>query len=391
MSNRRIPLARPSFGPEELAAVASVLESGWVVQGPRVAEFEERFADMVGVSHAVAMSSCTTALHACVSALGAGPGDEVIVPALTWVATANVVEQNGAKAVFADIDLDTFNVDVRAVEAAVTDRTVGILPVHLFGLAADLPELSDLARRHGLWMIEDAACALGANVGGRHVGTTGLLGCFSFHPRKSITTGEGGMAVTDDARMAELLRSLRDHGSGDSPESDMPKSARMPTFPRVGFNYRMTEIQAAIGVVQLERAGDFITERRRIAARYDEGFQGVSWLVRPTVPEGYVHGYQAYVVLIEEGRGVGAPEDGSARLRDTVVRRLERSGIGCRPGTHAPPLLDYYQAKYGYGPEDFPKAAYAERSSIALPLYPGLSDDEIDFVIDTIRSVEVER
>lgn len=385
MSRLPIPLARPRFGDAERAAVLEVLDSGWVVQGPRVAAFERSFADFTGAPHAVAMSSATTALHAAVVALDLRPGDEVIVPAFTWVATANIVEQVGARPVFCDIDLDTYNIDSARAAGLVGPRTVGIIPVHLFGLPADMPAILALAHARGLWVVEDAACALGTRLDGRHVGHAGSIGCFSFHPRKSITTGEGGMAVTADGTLAARLRSLRDHGSDDAPSGPGPASARMPSFPRLGFNYRMTDLQGALGEVQMHGAADSIGERRRIASRYDAGLDELSWLRLPAVPVGATHGYQSYVVLVEpNGRGSADP-DRDGVVRDAVMGRLEAASIGCRPGTHAPALSAYYQERYGGSDAAYPAAHAAERLSIALPIWPGLTDDEIDFVIETIR------
>ncbi|HUZ03175.1 MAG TPA: aminotransferase class I/II-fold pyridoxal phosphate-dependent enzyme, partial [Thermomicrobiaceae bacterium] len=205
MTTVRIPISRPFFGAEEREAILRPLETGWVVQGPYVQEFERKFAAFTGAPHAAAASSCTTALHLAVTALGLKPGDEVIVPAFTWVSTANVVEYMGATPIFCDIDLTTFNIDVARVEPLITDRTVGLIPVHLFGLPADMIPLLELAKSHGLWIIEDAACGLGASYHGRHVGTFGEMGCFSFHPRKSITTGEGGMVTSTDAGLDGLV------------------------------------------------------------------------------------------------------------------------------------------------------------------------------------------
>jgi dTDP-4-amino-4,6-dideoxygalactose transaminase len=368
-----IPIARPDFTADEIDAISEVLRSGWVVQGPNVVEFERAFADFVQAEHAVAMTSCTTALHASVVAMGIGPGDEVVVPAFTWVATANVVEQTGAKPVFCDIEPGTYNIDVRRLGDLVTERTVGIIPVHLFGLAADLPAVIDVAQRKGLWVIEDAACGLGAAVDERHVGTAGTIGCFSFHPRKSITTGEGGMAVTNDDSLAEILRSLRDHGSAPS----LASTPGMAAYPRLGFNYRMTDIQGAIGRAQLRRAHAFIDERRRIAAAYDERLADVPWVHLPLTPSGYAHGYQAYVIRVP------------LEVRDRLMAHLTTCDIASRPGTHAPPLTDYYRSRYGYRNGDFPEASEAERSTLALPMFPGLTSGEIRRVVDAVASFPV--
>jgi dTDP-4-amino-4,6-dideoxygalactose transaminase len=219
-----------------------------------------------------------------------------------------------------------------------------------------------------------------------HVGTFGEAACFSFHPRKSITTGEGGMVVTNDARLAGALRSLRDHGAEASHRGVSPAPASMPSFPRVGFNYRMTDIQGAIGTVQLGRAAEFIAERRRIAARYDRSLGDLEWLRPPTTPAGSRHGFQSYVVMIRLDWDAEFPTQKEARWRDGLMQRLEDQGIGSRPGTHAPPLAEYYRDRYGHRPEDFPRAAVAERLSVALPLYPGLTEGDTDRVVETIRS-----
>jgi dTDP-4-amino-4,6-dideoxygalactose transaminase len=240
-----------------------------------------------------------------------------------------------------------------------------------------------LARARGLWVLEDAACALGATVNGKHVGTFGDIGCFSFHPRKSITTGEGGMAVTSDDATDATLRSLRDHGSASNPSGGL-----MPDFPILGFNYRMTDIQGAIGSVQMDRASELVNERRRIASKYDTGLAGLDWIQLPTVPADYEHGFQSYVIAVT-GEGRSFDEVSSNQVtRDRFVDTLGGAGIGCRPGTHAPPLTSYYRRRYGYEARDYPNASYAEASTAALPVYPGLLDEEIDYVIDVVRSFE---
>ena len=343
-----IPITKPLFGEDELRAVQLPLESGWVVQGPHVAEFERQIGEYTGSRHAVATSSCTTALHIALAALGVKPGDEVIVPAFTWVSTANAAEYLGARPVFCDVDLATFNVLPSAVEAAVTERTVGIVPVHLFGLSADLDPIMRVAEAHSLWVVEDAACSLGGRYRGRHTGTIGNAGCFSFHPRKSITTGEGGMLTTQDDDLATLARSLRDHGAtrSDHDRHSSSGSFLLSTYPHLGFNFRLTDIQGALGVVQMDRLPDILAARRVAAVRYDELLKDLDWLRTPTVPSECVHGYQAYVTLF-------APEEpGRSNLerlhtrRNALMASLEQEGIATRQGTHAAALQSYYVEKY---------------------------------------------
>lgn len=383
-----IPITRPVFGEAELRAVQRPLESGWVVQGPYVAEFEAKVAGVCGAAYAIATSSCTTALHIVVTALELHPGDEVIVPALTWVTTANVVEYTGATPVFCDIDLETFNLDVAALEALVTERTVGILPVHLFGLPADMDAVLEVARRHGLWVVEDAACSLGATVDGRPVGALGDAGAFSFHVRKSVTTGEGGLIATNRGDLAEAAVSLRDHGASrsDLDRHESRRSFLLADYERLGFNFRMTDIQGSLGSVQMDRFNEVIAARRRIAARYDELLAEVDWLRTPAVPERYEHVYQSYVCLF-------APEVPTlARLpklnarRDAIMQRLEDEGVATRQGTHAAALQGYYAAKYGTTADRFPRAALAERLSMSLPLFPQLTEAEQERVVERLRA-----
>jgi dTDP-4-amino-4,6-dideoxygalactose transaminase len=379
-----VPIARPLFGPEEAAAVVQPLESGWVVQGPFVQQFEAAFARFTGAPFAAATSSCTTALHLALAALGLRPGDEVIVPAFTWISTANVVEYLGGRPVFCDIDLDTYNLAVPRLDACLTARTVGILPVHLFGLCADMDPVMSLAARHGLWVVEDAACAFGGWYRGRHAGTIGVMGCFSFHPRKSITTGEGGMITTARHDIDALVRSLRDHGASrsDHARHSAPAAYHLAEYAHLGYNFRLTDIQAAVGVAQMDRARYILGERARVARRYDAALAGASWLATPATPDGCVHGYQAYVCLFR-------PETPSAsnigRLhvrRNALMARLEERGIATRQGTHAAALQLFYREKYGLRPEDFPIAHAADRLTLALPLYPQMTDDDQDYVIE---------
>jgi perosamine synthetase len=384
----RVPIVRPALGSEEADLVRESIESGWVVQGPRVAEFERAFADYTGSQHAAATTSCTTALHLAVAILDLKPGDEVIVPAFTWVSTANVVEYMGATPRFCDVDLRTFNLDVAQLESLVGERTVGIIPVHLFGLCAEMGPVLELAKRHGLWVVEDAACALGAWQDGRHAGTFGDLGAFSLHPRKSITTGEGGMLTTQRADWDEDARSLRDHGCDltDLRRHEEPHGFLLSDFHRLGYNYRMTDLQGALGCVQMKKVDWVLDERRRRAALYGEGLGEHDWLATPVVPEGNTHGYQAYVCLFRPEEPSLDSLDRLWERRNAVMTHMERRGIATRQGTHAAALTAYYSQRYGINRRDFPAAAIAERLSIALPLYPDMTDDEQELVLAELRS-----
>jgi len=382
-SDAVIPITKPYFGEEERRAVQRPLESGWVVQGPFVQEFEERFGAYTGAPFSIATSSCTTALHIAVAALGLGPGDEVIVPGFTWISTANVVEYMGAKPVFCDIELDTFNIDPVAAEAAVTERTVGIIPVHLFGLSADMDPILALARSRGLWVVEDAACALGGWYRGRHTGTFGDAGCFSFHPRKSITTGEGGMITTRRDDLAEVSRSLRDHGASRSDHARHAEAGSflLSEYRHLGFNFRLTDIQGALGCAQLNRLEAILQARRRVAMRYDTLLREFEWLVTPVTPESCVHGYQAYVCLFRPEQPTLANVESLHARRNELMISMEREGIATRQGTHAAALQAFYVDRYGASPADLPYSHIADRLSIALPLYPQLTEQEQDRVV----------
>ena len=382
----KIPISKPYFGEAEQQAVVEPLATGWVVQGPKVAEFERRFATYTGTPFALATTSCTTALHLALIVLGVGPGDEVIVPAFTWVATANVVEMQGARPVFVDIDLQTFNLDVAQLEQAITPRTKVILPVSLFGISADMQPIMDYARRHGLKVVEDDACAVGAWYHGRHAGTLADIGCFSFHPRKAITTGEGGMVITASAEIAAAGRSLRDHGASvsDLARHLGPRSYLLPEFNMVGYNYRMTDLQGALGVAQMARLEWILQQRTRLAARYDEALRNLDWLRPTAVPPEYQHGYQAYVCLFQPEPPTPANVGELNRRRNDFMQRLDTAGIATRPGTHAVHMLGYYREKYHLRPEDFPNAYLADQLTVALPLYAQMTEPEQGYVIEQI-------
>lgn len=382
----RIPITKPLFDIDEEKAVLEPIRSGWVVQGPMVAEFERRVAEHAGVSHAVATTSCTTSLHLALIAAGVGPGDEVILPSFTWISTANMVEYVGAKPVFCDIDLETYNIDASAIEPLITPNTKAILPVHLFGLCADMHPILDIAERRGLEVIEDAACAIDSWHDGRHAGSFGLAGCFSFHPRKVITTGEGGMLITNDDRVADLARKTRDHGAAISDLSRHTAAGGFlqPAFDLLGFNYRMTDLQGAIGVAQMGKLNAIQTRRRKLAARYDEALSTIPWIQRPVVPDLCRHGYQAYVCRFGPSEIDLADYTTLNERRNAWMSRMEQRGVSTRQGTHAVHALGYYKSNYGYAESDFPKSMAADRLSVALPLYPAMTGAEQDIVLETM-------
>ncbi len=386
---RMIPITKAVFDDADLALIQEPLKSGWVVQGKYVAEFEKRFAEMTGAAHAVATSSCTTGLHIAAAALGLRPGDEVIVPAFTWIATPNCVEYLGARPVFVDIDLRTFNIDPDQIERAITPATRGIIPVHLFGLSADMAPIMDIAARHGLWVMEDAACGFDTWYRGRHVGTFGEFGCFSFHPRKAITTGEGGMITTADAGRASLARTLRDHGASksDLDRHQQQYSFLLAEYRHLGFNFRMTDIQGALGVAQMGKADRIQAGRRAVAAWYDELLADTPWLQLPFSHPDYIHGVQSYVTLFEPEEVSLDAVDALFARRNRIMHALEQDGIVTRQGTHAPPHLDFYRDKYGYRPEDYPNAYIAERCSITLPVFAGMTRDEAVRVVETLSEL----
>ncbi len=375
---KRLPITAPEFDDAEAAAVRACLESKWVTQGPMTRQFEELFARRHAVAHALATTSCTAALHLATTALGLGPGDEVVVPAFTWVTSAHAAEYVGARAVFADVDLRTFNLDPQALQAAITPRTKAVVVVHLFGLAACLDDILTVARRHRLAVIEDAACAVGTTYRGRPVGGFGDVGCFSFHPRKIVTTGEGGMVTTNDARLAESIACLRNHGASGhpGPGSSPQKPYAMGAFDQLGFNLRLSDIQASVGVAQMAKLDRLLDERQKIAARYTATLAGLPGIATPHIPDGCGHTYQSYVIRVVEG--------GGAR-RNAVMDRLADKGIQTRPGTHAVHRLGYYARKYGLRPEEFPNACAAEDTSITLPIFPGMSEADQGYVVAALE------
>lgn len=380
------------MGKEEIDAVAEILKSGWLVQGDKVVEFENMVKAKVGSKHAQACSNCTTALHMAVIALGIGKGDKVIVPAYTFVSTPNVVEYERAEVVFADIDLDTFNIDVNAIE---DDNVAGIIPVHLFGLCADMVWIMKWAKKYNVGVIEDAACALGSGSPVGNAGNIGNLGCISFHPRKGITTGEGGMVTMNDDKIAANIHALRDFGFGITDiERHRSGSYDLPQVDILGFNYRLTNPQGAIGVEQMKKFDYIIGGRIKRAEIYNQELRNIEWLRLPITPKGYTHTYQSYCVLIggsgyKQTKNIDEYAEKWRTIKATIMNNLKEKGIAIRGGTHACHMLGYYAKKYNIKPLDYPNTYLADAILMTIPLYAQMTDDEQQYVIDTIKEIKL--
>ncbi len=372
---RKIPVAKPFLGVEEETEVLQVLRSGWVSQGPRVAEFESRFAEYVGAAHAVAVSSCTTGLHLALEAVGVKPGDEVICPSLSFIATANAIRYAGAVPVFADIEEATFNIDPRSIEAAITPRTRAILIVHQIGLPAAIEEIAAIAARHAIPLIEDAACAIGSEYRGARIGSPhSTMACFSFHPRKVLTTGEGGMITTADEPTAARLRRLRQHAMGISDLARHGASTvTTETYDEVGYNYRMTDLQAAVGLVQLKRLDEMLAKRRFLAARYSDALQRFPWMILPAHPKDRLSNFQSYMVRLKADAPAG---------RDNLMQSMLDRGISTRRGI----MAIHREAPYRDAAWDgkLPVTSSVTDSAMILPLYHQMTEEDQDYVIESL-------
>jgi dTDP-4-amino-4,6-dideoxygalactose transaminase len=376
---KAIPVARPSFGAEEEKAVIAALRSGWVSQGPRVAEFERKFAEYVGAPHAVAVSSCTAALHLALVAGAVQAGDEVLCPSLSFIATANAIVHAGAIPVFVDIDPSTYNMDPAHIEAALTPRTKAILVVHQIGLPAALTEIGEIAARHDLRIIEDAACAIGAEYQGRRIGQPHTsMACFSFHPRKILTTGEGGMITTADEGVAARLRRLRQHAMTVSDLArHSARTAVTESYNEVGYNYRMTDLQAAIGLVQLERFPDMLARRRALAARYSSRLSVLPWLVVPREPANCRSNFQSYMVRLRDDAPLG---------RDQLMQEFLDRGVSSRRGV----MAIHREEPYGgfEWEQRLPVTSMVTDTTLILPLYHEMTDEEQDYVMGCIEQLQ---
>ena len=355
-----IRLAHPKFPDSVIDDLTAILESGHLVQGHRVAAFEARLAQYLGTRHAIAVSSGTAALHVALLASGIGPGDEVVVPAFTFPATANVVEMAGARTTLVDVGPDDLCIDPSALETAITQRTRAIIAVHAFGQPAPMDAVLGVATKHGITLIEDAACALGAQYDGKNVGTFGLIGCFSFHPRKSLTTGEGGLVVTDDEAVAERSRALRNHG--------IQSVQGRAEFVRPGLNYRMTEIQAALGLGQVAAFENEGECRRRLASIYDTHLASSPLTLPKHFPQ-RLNAFQTYHVILPDQID-----------RAVLIEALKREGIETNLGAQALNCLSFFQKHYDASPETHPNATRAYRKGLALPIGSHVSEADVQYV-----------
>ena len=363
-----IPLASPNILETDIQEVVDVLRTGMLVQGKKVLELESNIACFVKANHVAAVANGTATMHLALVALGIGPGDEVIVPAFSYVATANVVELVGATPIFVDIDIRTFNIDVRQIESKITAKTKAIIPVHEFGLACEIAEIMQLADKHKLFVIEDAACALGAKYKGINIGTFGHFGSFSLHPRKAISSGEGGLLVCQSIHYLNQIQVLRNHGIE-------LKNGKMD-FVEAGFNYRMTDFQAALVNSQLQRLNETLIYKNELANAYFEYLDGAK-MTLPFVPAHCTHTWQTFHVLLDPKID-----------RDAIIDQLKNKGIGTNYGAQCIPAQTYYQKKYGFDCSlQFPNAYYAYTSGIAIPLYEKLSKEDISYIAKELNKL----
>ncbi len=373
-----IPIIVPFLGDEESEAAAAAIKSGWVAQGPRVAEFESNFAATVGAHDAVAVSSATAGLHLAMIALGIGPGDEVVVPSLSFIASANAPRYVGATPVFADVDPSTFSLTAASIEGAITTRTRAVIVVHQLGMPADLDAIRALCDRRGVAIVEDAACAIGSTYRGKPIGSHGDVVVFSLHPRKLITTGEGGMVAVATDELGSRLRRLRQHGmSVGGYERSEADRVVVEEYVELGFNYRMTDIQAAIGLVQLDRLDAIIERRRSQAALYTQVFAGLRGITAPVDPPHGTTNYQTYALRI-------GPD--AATTRDGLVDELRAHGVASKPALMAAHLEPTFA---GHPHAPLPVTEQIHRDGLVLPLFHEMTDDQLAAVVkEVVRIAE---
>lgn len=370
-----IPLVSPKINFQEIKKeLKKILGSGILTKGPKVRQFEKMIAKYVGSKYAFATTSCTTALHLSLATLGIRQGDEVLVPDFTFPATANVVVQQGAKPIFVDIDLDTFNIDIKDLERKITKKTKAIIPVDAFGCPVDMISIIKIAKKYNLAVIEDAACALGAEYKGKKSGTMGDIGCFSFHPRKSITTGEGGMVVTNNEKLAQKIEILRNHGGVFNKKIGFYK------FERAGFNYRMTEIQALLGIHQMKNIERIINQKRKLAKIYFQKLANIKEIKVPKDTPFGKHSFQSYVILLDKKID-----------RNKVIQKMRKKGIETTLGTYALHAQPFFVKNYGYRPGELKNSFMAFNRTLALPFYIEITKEQIDYIINNLRNIVEKR
>jgi len=373
-----LPLAKATITQEELKAVEEVLKSGWLTTGAKVKEFEENMQQYLGVTKAIGLTSCTGGLHIALAALDIGPGDEVIVPTYTFVASAHVVDWLGAKPVLVDVEKDTFNIDPTAIEKAITSRTKAIMPVHFAGHACDMGAIMQIAKKHKLYVIEDAAHAVGTEYGGQKIGTFGDVTVFSFYVTKTITTAEGGMAVTNNEELGKKLKRFSYFGvDKDAFNRYSEKGTWYYEVIELGYKYNMDNIQGAMGVEQLKKVEDFIAKRRELAQHYTKLLKDVPEVITPTEKTYTRHAYHLYPLLLNTDR----------ISREQFIAKLKEWNLGT--SVHFIPLhlFPYYQRKHGYRKGDFPVAEWIFEREVSLPLYPGMSLQDVEYVVDAIKEI----
>ena len=372
-----IPIAKPYLTEEEAKAAYDTILTGWITQGPRVKEFEEKFAAYTGAKYAVAVSNCTTALHLAMIVAGVGPGDEVICPSMSYIATANCIKYTGAKPVFAEINPENYNIDLADTEKKITSKTKAILIVHQIGMPVDIDGFTKLADKYGLKLIEDAACAAGSAYKGKKIGSHSELVCFSLHPRKVITTGDGGFITTNREDYYERMKLLRQHGMSVNDRVRHESSKIIfEDHVELAYNYRMTDIQASVGIKQLEKLDWIVGERRKIANAYNEAFKNIDCFQLPIEKEGYFSNYQSYSVLLKNNTPIP---------RNDLMQKLLDMGISSRRGIMTSHRETAYKTEYAG--LSLPVSEHVSDNSIILPLYVPMSQEEIKSVIDVVRSI----
>jgi len=364
-SKRKIPLARPFFDSREVKELINVLKSGYVSKGPKVEEFEKMISKFLGVRYAIAVTNCTSALHLALLSLGIKKDDEVLVADYTFPATGHAVLYCGAKPVFVDVDIKTYNLDPNLIEEKITEKTKVIIPVHTFGQPCKMNEIMKIARKHGIKVVEDAACALGAKYKGRFAGTIGDLGCISFHARKNITTGEGGMVVTNNKDLAEKVRMLSNYGM-------IKNRNKIPKFVSLGYNYKMSDINAVVGIAQFKKLKTFIRRRRYLAKYWNDALEGIDFINPPYVDKDVYHVYQSYVCIVDK-----------KIKRDKLIAFLMKKNIETQIGTYASHIQPVYKSN-----DKCPNSLELFKRAIALPIFHSLKESEIERIVKHLKELK---